>query len=331
MTAKNWGTPLVSIIVPVYNVERYIRRTVETLLAQDYEALEIILVDDGSPDGSPAILDEVAERDRRVSVVHKANGGVSSARAAGIAVASGEWLMFVDGDDWVDKDYVSYFVSLMEGTGCEVGMDRNFHTVGGSPSSGEKYKVSAEKAAEWIYLGEIDVAVWNKIYNAEFLRVSSVSFNREIWYGEGMLFNIELLQHVGEVAVGERAVYHQTFNLGSAMRSFKLENQYCGIRSLELQRSAWRWSDPAVERAWVYHRYCFSRSIIVGLVRTGAVEDNRTLYDECVRNLRKGIAMPLGVPIGAKAKLGWLAWFASPSLMGRKDARKYRRAAKQWQ
>ena len=104
--------PLVSVIVPIYKVEKYLRQCVDSILAQTYTNLEVILVDDGSPDKCGAICDEYAAKDERVRVIHKENGGVSDARNAGLDAARGEYLAFVDGDDYIS---VSYIASLMSG------------------------------------------------------------------------------------------------------------------------------------------------------------------------------------------------------------------------
>ena len=108
--ARCGQVPLISIIVPVYQVEPYIRRCVDSILQQTYPNLEIILVDDGSPDRCGAICDEYARRDQRVQVVHKANGGLSSARNAGLAVARGDYLGFIDSDDWIEPDMYQYML-----------------------------------------------------------------------------------------------------------------------------------------------------------------------------------------------------------------------------
>lgn len=100
----------ISVIVPVYKVEPYLRRCVDSILAQSYTNLEIILVDDGSPDNCPAICDEYAEKDDRVRVIHKPNGGLSDARNAGLDIATGEWLSFIDSDDWIEP---SMYETLM--------------------------------------------------------------------------------------------------------------------------------------------------------------------------------------------------------------------------
>ena len=99
-------TPLVSIIVPIYNVEPYLRRCLDSIVNQTYTNLEIILVDDGSPDGCPQICDEYAAKDKRIAVIHKENGGLSDARNAGLDICKGEYISFVDSDDWVDVEYI---------------------------------------------------------------------------------------------------------------------------------------------------------------------------------------------------------------------------------
>ena len=95
---------MISVIVPVYKVEKYLRQCLDSLAAQMLEDMEIIIVDDGSPDGCPAICDEYAAKDARMKVVHKENGGLLSARKAGFAASKGDYIGFVDGDDWVEPD-----------------------------------------------------------------------------------------------------------------------------------------------------------------------------------------------------------------------------------
>lgn len=106
--------PLISVIVPVYNVEQYLARCVDSILAQTYSDLEIILVDDGARDASGTICDAYAAKDDRIRVIHKENGGLSSARNAGIDAALGEYLAFVDSDDWIEADAYGRMMELME-------------------------------------------------------------------------------------------------------------------------------------------------------------------------------------------------------------------------
>ena len=107
------NTPLISIIVPVYNVEKYLDKCVQSLLSQTYKNVEIILVDDGSPDNSGIMCDEYAAKDSRVKVVHKQNGGLVSARNAGFDVMTGDWHMYVDSDDWIDLNTCEKLVAAI--------------------------------------------------------------------------------------------------------------------------------------------------------------------------------------------------------------------------
>jgi len=105
---------LVSVIIPIYNVERYLRRCVDSVLNQTYKNLEIILIDDGSTDDGGRICDEYSEEDQRVVCIHKTNGGLSDARNAGLDIASGEYLMFVDSDDWIHRKTIEILVTVLE-------------------------------------------------------------------------------------------------------------------------------------------------------------------------------------------------------------------------
>ena len=105
--------PLVSIIVPVYNVERYLNRCIKSIITQEYKELEIILVDDGSLDGCPLLCDKWAEQDKRIRVVHQANSGLSAARNTGLEMMSGEYIAFVDSDDYLDSRYVDSMLSAI--------------------------------------------------------------------------------------------------------------------------------------------------------------------------------------------------------------------------
>ncbi len=127
--------PKISVIVPVYNVERYLARCVDSILAQGYANLDVILVDDGSSDGSGALCDAYAARDPRIRVIHKENGGLSSARNAGLDAAEGEYLAFADSDDWIEPEMYGTMLSLMEQYNAQVVCAGRYDVDGGT---GEK-------------------------------------------------------------------------------------------------------------------------------------------------------------------------------------------------
>ncbi|MBD7913312.1 glycosyltransferase family 2 protein [Clostridium cibarium] len=111
---------LISIIIPVYKVEEYLRRCINSVLKQTYKNLEVILVDDGSPDRSGEICDEFAALDNRIKVIHKKNGGLSDARNAGIDICEGEYIAFIDSDDWVHDKYIENLYKLLKKTNSDI-------------------------------------------------------------------------------------------------------------------------------------------------------------------------------------------------------------------
>jgi len=115
-----FNMPKISVIVPVYNVEKYLAKCIDSILAQTFTDFECILINDGSPDNSPAICDEYAKKDERMKVIHKENGGVSSARNTGLDIAQGEWITFADSDDWVDENYLELMYSNAIKNNCDL-------------------------------------------------------------------------------------------------------------------------------------------------------------------------------------------------------------------
>jgi glycosyltransferase involved in cell wall biosynthesis len=120
VNTKEKVSPLISVIIPVYNVEKYVAHCIDSVITQTYQNLEIILVDDGSKDSSAAICDEYERKDGRIVVIHKENGGLSSARNAGLDIAKGEWIAFVDSDDWVSPETYEEMMRALTETDAEI-------------------------------------------------------------------------------------------------------------------------------------------------------------------------------------------------------------------
>lgn len=147
---------LVSVIIPVYKVEPYLRECLDSVVNQTYSNLEIILVDDGSPDGCPKICDEYAERDSRVKVIHKENGGISDARNKGLDIATGEYVIFVDSDDVIHEKYVEYlYNALIESNAdtsvCQMANFTEIENVKGKKIEQESYELSGKEAVVDLY------------------------------------------------------------------------------------------------------------------------------------------------------------------------------------
>lgn len=165
----------ISMIVPVYKVEKELDRCVKRILQQTYENLEIILVDDGSPDGCPEMCDAYAKSDSRIKVIHKENGGISDARNAGLRAASGEYVMYVDSDDYIETDACERLLASMqddvdlvvgvcrEVTGEEVTYRRHSNLISGKRYSAREYVILSIQKNEWF------IPVWLNLYRREFL------------------------------------------------------------------------------------------------------------------------------------------------------------------
>lgn len=169
MEKESQMNDVISIVVPVYKVENEIDRCVKSLLSQTYTNIEIILVDDGSPDNCPKICDEYAKKDGRVSVVHKQNGGLSDARNAGLKVANGKYILYVDSDDYIDLDTCQRFIDA-------VGGEEDIDIIVGNAI------MHKENATEMITHNSLQVG---KTYDAH--QVIKISINAKEWYAPACL------------------------------------------------------------------------------------------------------------------------------------------------
>lgn len=167
---------LISIIVPVYNVEEYLDNCMDSIVNQTYNNLEILLIDDGSTDQSSAMCDRWAIKDKRIKVIHKKNGGLSDARNAGIQTATGQYIAFVDSDDWIEKYYIEYLYRAIKETGAEISACEIRQVIDGQKTEKlnnealSQIKCTTEEALATILKGNGFRAVaWNKLYTADLL------------------------------------------------------------------------------------------------------------------------------------------------------------------
>lgn len=184
--------PKVSVIVPVYKTEKYVSKCIESILAQSFSDFELILVDDGSPDKSGTVCDEYAKRDTRIKVIHKANSGVSAARNTGLDVASGEWVTFVDSDDWVENDYIQEMVTSVKSDTDFIFCNReNINNV--RIISRKELPATKILSCLWInhYL-ELSAPV-SKLFKMSILKQNKIKFPHGIHMGEDAIFLLDYL------------------------------------------------------------------------------------------------------------------------------------------
>ena len=204
--------PIVSVIVPVYNVAPYLPRCVDSILTQDYHDFELILVDDGATDGSGAICDAYGEKDRRVRVVHQQNGGLSAARNTGIGAASGTYLTFIDADDYVASSYLRYLLTLMgSAEGCKVCQANHFvvrgvKAVPSAPETGVTVFTQTAACEAVLYHDRVDVSAWGKLYHRSVF--DRLRFPAGKLYEDTFLFGHILLQTPVYVYGGQGQYYY---------------------------------------------------------------------------------------------------------------------------
>ncbi len=212
-------TVRISVIVPVYKVEKYLAKCVDSILSQTYRDLEVILVDDGSPDSCGTICDAYARQDSRVVVIHKENGGLSSARNAGMDIAKGEYIAFVDSDDWIEPEMYGhmlalakkYDVSLVCAGRYDVSEKTGEKKVGLCPQKEEC--ISGEELVKRIFLwDDLDSASWDKLYHRSLLEGFRYPLGKIV---EDVPVTYKIALKAGKAALCDRPFYNYFHRAGS--------------------------------------------------------------------------------------------------------------------
>lgn len=212
--------PLVSIIVPVYKVEKYINTCVRSLLEQSYNNIEIILIDDGSPDNCPLLCDEFAKQDRRIHVIHKENEGPSSARNIGTQYANGEFITYVDSDDSVSSDYIEYLMYLIDKYDSEISICRIIdcfkENYKDENKSNEYCYTNAQAIEKMLYQTEFTNSASGKLYNKKFKEWLLFPVGK---YHEDLMVVYKVLFQAKKICYGQRGLYYYMHHSGSISHS----------------------------------------------------------------------------------------------------------------
>ncbi|OUO90975.1 glycosyltransferase family 2 protein [Cloacibacillus sp. An23] len=235
--------PTISIIIPVFNIEYYLDRCIKSVQKQTYQDIEIILIDDCSTDQSPTICDKLASNDRRIKVVHhQTNKGVSAARNTGIKLATGEWIMFVDGDDWIDPDAVEQLYQRIQEY-CDVVVatytwEREGESKQASPVGFEEHIYKSTDRKKYLLglclVRPVEIPETfpedmlkcptfggpiSKLYRKSFLIKNRIIFPTNIKFGEDRVFNLEVMYYARSVQFFNKSIYHYYIRTGSALNS----------------------------------------------------------------------------------------------------------------
>lgn len=213
---------LISIVIPAYNIENYISKTLDSVLAQTYQNLQIIVVNDGSKDGTGKILDEYALQDSRIKVIHKENGGVTSARLRGIAEAQGQYIGFVDGDDYIEPQMYSRLLENMvthEADISHCGYQMVFPNgkVDYYHNSGKQMlRQGHQGCSDILEGGFVEPGLWNKLYRWELFEGLAEWMDTSIRINEDLLMNFYLFRKADICVFEDVCPYHYMLRQGSA-------------------------------------------------------------------------------------------------------------------
>jgi len=259
-------TPLISIIVTIYNIEKYIRKCIDSIVRQTYTNIQVILVDDGSTDASGEICDRYAVEDKRIQVIHKKNGGPVSARAMGLAVADGDYIGFVDGDDYIDAEFYEVLLHdivnnhvdfvhtgfMCEREGC--GTPFCFFETG-------RYELSPKTCQHFIEEGvladstkiQITPSIWSKLFKREFIQKCHKKVPISLMYGEDLVCLCICLLEGKSIYLHKTAMYHYIKRSGSLMNSgytfsvIQIAELYHSLKSVFLEYDEYGYLQPYLE------------------------------------------------------------------------------------
>ena len=294
----------VSIIVPIYNVEQYIRKCVDSILNQTYDNLEIILIDDGSPDKCGKICDEYAEIDSRIKVIHKKNGGLSDARNAGLKICTGKYLTFIGADDYLLPNYVADLISNIKNADICIG---GYCTLYDGTVKKPKYKFerkvySTDKKIsllEHLLLGKDNnqefpfhlMSVWKNLYKSDFIKENNLTFvsERKI-YAEDFIFNLYAYYFSKSIVLIDNANIVHLINKESLSQSYRknyFELQKCLTKTTEEFISTYLSSDLLDE----YNKR------LPNMLAYSLFKENRTNKNTAVENTKKILLDPYAIDI----------------------------------
>lgn len=317
---------MISVIVPIYRVEAYMDRCIRSILDQTYRDFELILVDDESPDRCGAMCDEWAARDARVRVFHPPHGGLSEARNTGIAHARGEYLCFVDSDDWVEPDMLESMERLLRDTDADLGCC-NYVRVG---ESGERLRepgrfpegvYTPDEFWELFYSFRTErlyyIFTWNKIYRRELfdkLRFTPGKINQDLY----ILY--DLISACGTIALSSKVVYHYLQRSTSISRSSR-SLKYLAAPEAYLNQA----ERFAEKKQWYYAQSALDIAIRNLLLRDYGEGGKKSPEYRALKRRARTVCLTVGRHLSNPKKLRFFLFFTCPPLARAWERRMERR------
>ncbi|WP_294376816.1 glycosyltransferase family 2 protein [uncultured Clostridium sp.] len=312
----------VSAIVAIYKSEKFLPKLLDSIIEQTWENLEILLIDDGSPDNSGTICDEYALQDKRIRVIHKKNGGACEARNVGLNEATGDYILVIDGDDWLERDYVEYLMNLIHKTGAEMAMTDNIFT------TRDRKQIDSDKIEIWtseeafcnIIYPKIPIGPWNKIYKTSLLRDNHIDFNRP-WSGEGLYFSSMAAQYSNCVGIGHRKIYNYRLNnANSGLTDYNIVMGTNALMNIKYIKDHRKINSKRTEYACNWHIWKNYGYTLFLIIATNSVSENNALYKECIHNIHTMLTDVLfHSELGLKTKIKMLVQGVAPVWWAKRD------------
>ncbi len=291
------NTPLISVIVPVYNVAEYLSKSLDSILAQSYSNIEILLIDDGSTDGSTQICEEYASQDGRVKLYRQPNQGVSAARNLAMSLAQGEYFAFVDSDDWLDEDALEYHYNLLEGSKARLSITS--HYFDGVENLFVRYpykEAGVISSAELMRDLNEDITVrnflWDKMFGRELFEGVEFPLGRPY---QDMAIMHRVIDRTDRVAVGVEPKYHYMMRETSTTRSKPTPKRLYQLFLSSYEQRTYMYESGVVPRAL---RTLIDRGVALldELIRMPKGEAEREQY---IAMVREGLISLLSYPYKA--------------------------------
>ena len=215
---------LVSIVVPIYKVEKYMHKCIDSIINQTYKKIEIILIDDGSPDNCGKICDDYAKKDSRIKAVHKENNGVSSARNLGIEISTGNWIAFIDSDDWIENDYIEQLFSIANKDGSDIALC-GYNRI--NNNSIQTINVANGKIEEYnsydFLIKTLNPQTAFGLCHMKLIKkdcIQNLRFDENLVVGEDALFNMQLSKNIKKAVFYKKALYNYRNNSNSVVKRY---------------------------------------------------------------------------------------------------------------
>lgn len=303
--------PLISIVIAIYNGEKFLEKCINSVIEQDYTNIEIILVNDGSTDKSKSICEKYKKIDKRIVLINQLNKGVCIARNNGIKISNGEYICIIDQDDWIEKNYISYLYNLIKTTNSEISaipqviLSTSNASMYKEKNQKEKIEVwSGEKAACEMLYANMEIGPWNKMISKKLLNDNKIDFHKELFGGEGYAFSVESFMYAKKVAIGYHGLYHYRIdNYNSEMSKFRIRTAQSSLRAVEIMNNMFKNQNIEVNKALEFAKWNVYNVYIYRMIASDSKKEYIKEYNEWRKILKKDINIMLKAPIDINRKI----------------------------